>query len=289
MNTKNPFKKVQLVTSTRVKNAEAYIEFLSKEFSQHGYQVSTHWLDTKPEIALDKCKADMVVVLGGDGTILRVSHECAQCGIPILGIHQARLGFLIEINGDNFPYIFPALDNGEFWIESRTMLEAELWRDGKQMGSWLALNEAFIGRGPSVRPVHLTMHLDQTPVTTYVADGLILATPTGSTAYSLAAGGPILPPELCNIVVTPVAPHFSLERSLILSEGTQIEVTLSSSLDALLSVDGQPSINLQTDDHIIVRTSDFRTKFVRFEAKTSFYKKIIPLMGVNPITEDNQK
>ena len=289
MNEKNPFQKVQIVTSTRVKNAEAYIEFLRQQFTQNGYQVSTHWLDAQPEIALHKCKADMVVVLGGDGTILRVSHECAQCGIPILGIHQARLGFLIEINGDNFPNIFPAIAQGDYWIEERTMLEAELWRDGKQIGAWLALNEAFIGRGPSVRPVHLTMHLDDTPITTYVVDGLILATPTGSTAYSLAAGGPILPPELRNIVVTPVAPHFSLERSLILSEGTKIKVTLPSSIDAVLSVDGQPSINLETEDHIIVRTSDFRTKFVRFEAKTSFYKKIIPLMGVNPITEGNGK
>ena len=289
MNTKVQFKKIQVVTSTRVKNAEKYVDILVKNFSSHGYEIETHWMDNGSHLDLKSCGAELVVVLGGDGTILRVSHECAQCGIPILGIHQARLGFLIEINGDNFSSIFPALEKGHFWIENRTMLEAALWRNGKQIGSWLALNEAFIGRGAAVRPVHLAVYLDESLITTYVADGLILATPTGSTAYSLAAGGPILPPELNNIVVTPVAPHFSLERSLILSEGTKIEVELKSNIDAVLSVDGQNPIQLQKNDRIMVQTSDYNTKFIRFESKSSFYTKIIPLMGVNPITRDIKK
>lgn len=284
-NTQLPFKKIQIVTSTRVKNAEKYVKTLAQEFTQHGYQTTIQWMDNGTALELHKCEAELVVVLGGDGTILRVSHECAQCGIPILGIHQARLGFLIEINGDNFPEIFPALVNRDFWIEERSMLEAELWREEQKLGQWLALNEAFIGRGNAVRPVHLTMHIDQSPITTYVVDGLIIATATGSTAYSLAAGGPILPPELSNLVVTPVAPHFSLERPLILSKGVQIEVTLDSHLDAALSVDGQSAIQLQTNDKIILHTSQFKTKFIRFESKASFYKKIVPLMGVNPITQ----
>ena len=139
-----------------------------------------------------------------------------------------------------------------------------------------------------MHPVHLTAHVDGRFLTTYVADALIAATPTGSTAYALAAGGPILPPDLRNILLLPVAPHLSLDRAIILAEGSSVSITVDSSHDVILSIDGQPSIELLNGDRVDVRAGDHTALFVRFQDPGYFYRNLTPHMSQNPSTGNNR-
>ena len=229
---------------------------------------------------------DLVITLGGDGTVLRAGHLCAPHDVPILGINRARFGFLIEVGEDQWRRLLPRLTNGEYWFEHRMMLLTEQWRGEALMGSWEALNEAFIGRGESVRPVHLVTNLDGRPATTYVADGLIVSTATGSTAYALAAGGPILPPELRNILIMPVAPHLSVDRAVVLPEGSVVSLKVRTGHEAVLSIDGQASLHLADGDRVEVRASQYTVRFLRFQEPGYFYRQILAFMDQNPSAGD---
>ncbi len=216
---------------------------------------------------------DLMVAVGGDGTMLRASHLCAPYGLPILGVNTGRLGFLIQVGQKEWQTSFDALLKGEFWIENRMMLRAEHGRSGETLGNWHALNEAVVTRGPSVRPVRLSVSVDGRLLANYVADGIIAATPTGSTAYALAAGGPILPPELRNILLVPIAPHLSVDRAVVLSEGTPVNITLHSG-DAVLSIDGQIPVGLAEGDVVEIRAGDYTAQFVRFGDIGYFYRNL---------------
>ena len=224
---------------------------------------------------------DLMVAIGGDGTMLRASHLCAPCGLPILGINTGRLGFLIQIDQKAWQEAFDGLLKGEFWIEARMMLRVEHTRSGETLGTWHALNEAVVSRGPSVRPVRISVSVDEHLLANYVADGIIAASPTGSTAYALAAGGPILPPELRNILIIPIAPHLSVERAVVLSEGTSVSIKLIGG-DAVLSVDGQIPLGLAEGDVTDVRASDYLARFVRFGDAGYFYRNLTSHMNQNP-------
>lgn len=225
---------------------------------------------------------DLLIVLGGDGTVLRAGHLCAPNGVPILAINVGHFGFLIEVAKNDWREKLPELLSGDYWLEERMMLRAELWRADKSLGAWDILNEAFIGRGEIARPVHLETDLDGRPLTTYVADGLLVSTPTGSSAYALAAGGPILPPELRNILLVPVAPHLSIDRAIVLAEGSHIGVTIRSDHQAVLSIDGKHPINLERDDCVKVRVNEHTVHFVRFQDRGYFYRNLIRIMDQNP-------
>ena len=221
-----------------------------------------------------------MIAVGGDGTMLRTSHLCAPCNVPILGINLGRLGFLMQLGRDRWHSALEQLLKGEFWIENRMMLRAEHFRAGESLGNWHALNEAVVTRA-SVHPVRLSASVDGMQLTNYVADGLIAATPTGSTAYALAAGGPILPPELRNILLVPIAPHLSFDRAVVLSEGTPVSITLQGG-DAVLSVDGQIPIGLAEADVVDVRSGDYSARFVRFGDPGYFYRNLTAYMNQNP-------
>ena len=225
---------------------------------------------------------DLFIAVGGDGTMLRAAHLCAPVGIPILGVNLGRLGFLIQIGRDEWQAACDDLLKGEFWIENRMMMRAEHTRAGESLGNWYALNEVVVSRGASVRPVHLSASVDGMLLTTYVADGLIAATPTGSTAYALAAGGPILPPELRNILLVPIAPHLSVDRAIVLSEGASVSITVRENSEAVLSVDGQIPIGLAEDDQVEVRAGEYAARFVRFGDPGYFYRNLTAHMNQNP-------
>jgi NAD+ kinase len=216
---------------------------------------------------------DMLIAVGGDGSVLRAGHLCAPSKVPILGVNLGRLGFLIQIDRKEWRGYFERLLNGEAWIENRMMLKAEHSRDGEPLGATIALNEAVVARGETLRPVRLTAFVDARELSSYVADGLIAATATGSTAYALAAGGPILPPELRNILLVPIAPHLSVDRAVVLSEGSSVGIVIKSD-NAVLSVDGQPPVPLKEGDHVNVTAADVTTQFVRFGDPGYFYKNI---------------
>jgi NAD+ kinase len=150
------------------------------------------------------------------------------------------------------------------------------------------LNEVVIGRGQVVRPIHLIADVDGRYLTTYVADALIVATATGSTAYALAAGGPILPPELRNILLVAVAPHLSIDRAIVLAEGSSVSITVRTAHQAVLAVDGQSPVSLEDGDQVIAYASDHTIKFVRFQDPGYFYRNLTPHMEQNPITGNHR-
>ncbi|MFU8773747.1 MAG: NAD(+)/NADH kinase [Anaerolineales bacterium] len=225
---------------------------------------------------------DLLISLGGDGTMLRAGRLCGPIGVPILGINLGRFGFLMEVRQKQWKDYLPLLIKGNFWLEERMMLRAQQWRAGVKLGEWEAINEAVVCRGKTVLPVHLDTSVDGRFLTTYVADGLIAATPTGSTAYALAAGGPILPPELRNILIVPVAPHLSIDRAIVLSEGSAVSITIQTNHNAVLSIDGQPPTDLETKDCVEVCAGDHTVHFVRFQDPGYFYRNLTPHMSQNP-------
>ena len=225
---------------------------------------------------------DMLVALGGDGTMLRAGHLCGPLGVPILGINLGRFGFLTEVKREEWPRILPELIAGRFRLEDRMMLNAKYMRGGELLGRWEVLNEVVVCRGMFVRPVTLSARVDGYLLATYVADGLIAATPTGSTAYALATGGPILPPELRNILIVPVAPHLSVDRAIILAEGACVTITVRTSHDAVFSIDGQAPVSMQDGDDIQVGASEHTVRFVRFQDPGYFYRNLIHYMEQNP-------
>ena len=225
---------------------------------------------------------DLVIALGGDGTMLRAGHFCAPLGIPLLGINQGHFGFLIELEEDEWRGVLPRLATGNFRYEERMLIHVELWRDGKKRREWEALNEALVGRGSQARPVHVAAIVDERPLTTYVADGLIIASATGSTAYALASGGPVLPPQMRNMVMVPVAAHLSMDRAIVLDEGSTIRVELKKGEDAVLSVDGQQSVEVKLGDWVDLRASEYSLKFLRFQEPGYFYQRLLSIMDNNP-------
>jgi NAD+ kinase len=280
----NPPTPHRIVIGSHPKIAEALTEAAAIEtyFKERGLEaVRGTFDDAGLRKRVKEGEFDLMVAIGGDGTVLRASHLCAPCGLPILGINTGRLGFLIQIGQKEWQPAFDSLLKGEFWIENRMMLRVEHTRSGESLGHWHALNEAVVSRGPSVRPVRISVSVDSHLLANYVADGIIAATPTGSTAYALAAGGPILPPEVRNILVVPIAPHLSVERAVVLSEGTSVSITLIGG-DAVLSVDGQIPLGLAEGDVTDVRASDYIARFVRFDDPGYFYRNLTAHMNQNP-------
>jgi NAD+ kinase len=225
---------------------------------------------------------DMAIVLGGDGSMLRTGSIAAQHAVPLLGINLGRLGFLAEVQPDGWREALGQVLAGNCWLEERIMLHVEHCRAGQLLGGYEALNEAVIGRGALARPVRLKTMIDGGELTTYVADGLIVATPTGSTAYALAVGGPILPPELRNILLIAIAPHLSIDRAIVLPQGATVEVIVRTDHEAILSIDGARQLALDDGDSVGVRMSGGLTRFVRVRSRHYFYTSLMQRMQQNP-------
>jgi NAD+ kinase len=225
---------------------------------------------------------DMLIAVGGDGSMLRAGHLCAPSSVPILGVNLGRLGFLIQIDRREWREYFQKILAGEAWIENRMMLRAEHVRAGESLGHSNALNEVVVGRGQYLRPVRLTALVDDRELTSYVADGLIASTATGSTAYALAAGGPILPPELRNILLVPIAPHLSVDRAVVLAAGSSVSIVIKSE-NGVMSVDGQPPTPLMEDDQVKVTAASVTAQFVRFGDPGYFYRNLTAHMNENSL------
>ena len=227
---------------------------------------------------------DLVIALGGDGTMLRAGHLCASVNVPLMGINMGHFGFLYEVQRDEWRKYIPRLLAGDYRLENRMMLHTDLLHEEQVLGGWDVLNEVIVCRGQIVRPVQLTAHVDGYLLTIYVADGLIASTATGSTGYSLAVGGPILPPELRNILIIPVAPHMSWDRAIILAEGVSVRITVHTGHEAVLSVDGQAPIPMMDGDHVQVTASNHSLSLIRFQNPDYFYRNLTPHLQQNPLT-----
>jgi NAD+ kinase len=258
---------------------------ISNSLRKHAIQVTYSYLNNEGlQARVASGEVDLLIAIGGDGSMLRAGHLAGPAGVPILGINMGRFGFLTEILINQWNEILPRLLTGDYRLETRMMLRTEQWRGDERIGAWDVLNEVAVGRGQMMRPVRLTATVDGRFLTTYVADVLIAATPTGSTAYALAAGGPILPPELRNILLIPVAPHLSIDRAIILSEGSTVGITVNSEYQAELSIDGQTPVGVNDGDRIEACASEHTVRFVRFQDPGYFYRNLTPHMNQNPST-----
>lgn len=280
-----PFIPKRIVVAAYPKMPEAFTEAeaMSQYLKEMGMDAPVGSLyDEELRKRVKKGEFDMLIAVGGDGSVLRAGHLCAPSGVPILGVNLGRLGFLIQVDRKEWRDYFDRLLKGEAWIENRMMLRAEHIRAGESIGVSNALNEAVVGRGQNLRPVRLIAFVDTRQLTSYVADGLIASTPTGSTAYALAAGGPILPPELRNILLVPIAPHLSVDRAVVLSEGASVGIVVKSE-NAVLSVDGQPPTPLMEDDQVRVTAAEVSAHFVRFGDPGYFYRNLTAHMTENSL------
>ncbi len=261
--------------------AQAMTAYLAKE---SGVAVAQSPLE-EVEARVSCVRCDLVVALGGDGTMLRVGRLAAPHTLPILGVNLGRLGFLTEVQPGEWPEALARVRAGDYWIEERMMLRAEHHRAAECLGAYEALNEVVAGRGGAIaHPVRLTALIDGGKITTYVADGLIVATPTGSTAYALAVGGPILPPELRNILLIAIAPHLSVDRGIVLAQGATVDIVVHGDHEMYLSVDGQVGAPLQDGDRVQVRMNDHLARFARVRPPAYFYKTLMERMTRNPTT-----
>lgn len=216
----------------------------------------------------------LALVLGGDGSVLRTARMFAPHGVPLVGLNMGRLGFLSELTPEDWPSKLPLILTGDFWIEERMMVRAEIRRRDAPLNSYLALNDVVVSRGSLARMIRAHTHIDGGHLATYAADGIIVATPTGSTAYALAAGGPILPPELHNFVLIPIAPHLSFDRAIVLSEGAVVDMRIETDHEAILTVDGQFAFALSDGDRIIVQAAPHLARFARVQERSYFYKTL---------------
>jgi NAD+ kinase len=248
------------------------------------YGLDDIWLESawEGEAVLEHLpNVDLLITLGGDGTLLRAARLGAGYGVPMLGVKMGRLGFLAEIMPDNWQEPLVQMLQGNYWVEERLMVRARLERTSSVDGSceiiceYDALNDVVLSRGSLARVVRISVKLDGGYLTTYTCDGLIVSTATGSTGYALAVDGPILPPELRNILVLPIAPHLSMDRAVVLSEGTEIRMRAYSDHEAMLTVDGQFVVEVLTGDEVIVTGSPHLARFIRLRDRNYFYQALM--------------
>jgi NAD+ kinase len=216
----------------------------------------------------DPRTADLAICIGGDGTTLRTVHLLAGAPVPIIGVNVGLLGYLTEVEPpalvESIDRWFAGAELGGWRVDERMMLAVTATRDGEAVGSWSALNEAVLEKLEPGHTIRLKVDIDGTPFTSYAADGLILATPTGSTAYSFSARGPVLSPRLRALLLTPVSPHMLFDRSLTLDASESVAVEVLGHRVVTLSVDGQPATTLAEGDVVRVTASADVARFVKF-------------------------
>jgi len=241
---------------------------------QRGRQAQVGTINSAPGACCGQ-ETDLLVTLGGDGSILRAVQAAAPYGTPILGVNLGGVGFLTEAEAETWRDVLSRALVGDYWVEERMMLRVTARRSDAVVGQAEALNDVVVGRGARAQVVHLRTEVDGGYLATYVADGLIVATPTGSTAYALAAGGPVLPPQLRNILLVPVAPHLSMARPIVLSEGVTVRITVAGGRPAVLTVDGEVQADLEEGDEVAVEASPYVARFARVRERTYFYKTLV--------------
>jgi len=217
----------------------------------------------------------LIVVLGGDGTTLLGARIAAPHEVPIFGVNLGRVGFLSEAAPSGWQAKLSKVIKGEFWIEKRLMLSASITRNGQSIAELSALNDIVVSRGAKVRVVRFHLSVDGDRVITYTADGLIAASPTGSTAYSMAAGGPLLPPLLQNFLLIPVAPHLSFERPIVFHQEAMIKIQVEMEHEAIATADGQDSVALQSGDEVTIRKHANESHFARVDEPSYFYHRLM--------------
>lgn len=222
----------------------------------------------KTELA---AKAGVLLVLGGDGTMLSAARLAGERGIPILGVNMGGLGFLTEVRLD---HLYPSLERvfaNDYVLDERLMLKTHVHRHGETVAQGIVLNDVVVSKGTLARMIELKISIQGQFVTNLRGDGLIISTPTGSTAYSLSAGGPIVNPAVHSLILAPICPHTLTHRPLIVPDDSEIDVTLTSKDEgAMATLDGQVGVALTQGDTVVIKASDLRTRLIRFPETNYF-------------------
>ena len=267
-------KRIGLLHHPKLPASQSMAEKMARQIEEYGLDA---WLGSTWDVTVvseEMASLDLLVTLGGDGSILRAARMGCEQGVPVLGVNMGRLGFLTEVEPEEWDAALPRLLDGDYWIEERMMLKAKYHR-GDDCREYEALNDVVVSRGSLARMVRLETHIDGSYLATYAADGLIVSTPTGSTAYALAVGGPILPPQLKNILLLPIAPHLSMDRAIVLSQGAVVKILVRTDHQAILTVDGQFEYELQDGDWVTVQASPHIGRFVRLQDQNYFYRTLM--------------
>lgn len=245
----------------------------------HGYEVildpvTAKYSDGQPEVLRSEMSTrplDLVVVMGGDGTLLSAVRDTAATDAPLLGVNLGSLGFLTDVPLSALFSMLEEIAHGRTPLEERTLMQCELLRDEKVLGQYLAFNDVVVNKTAVARLNNYDLFVDNAFVSSYRADGMIIATPTGSTAYSLSAGGPVVMPTVKAFLVTPVAPHSLTHRSLVVPDSVVIEILVRTDEElAYLSLDGQPGLDLRDGDRVRCRLSEH--KVCLFRTHTDFFQ-----------------
>ncbi|ATW24059.1 NAD(+)/NADH kinase [Candidatus Formimonas warabiya] len=271
-------KSVGLVINLKKQNALEVADkiknwFINREIVVKEYKQNFHHQNNGSALFSYKSfeDVDLILVLGGDGTLLNTARTVAPFQIPLLGINMGYLGFLTEVDLEDLFFSLEKLVSGEYRLEERMMLRCELKREGTVMDEFFALNDIVVAKGPFSRMILFDTYVEDQYIDTFSADGIIVSTPTGSTAYSLSAGGPIVSPEMDLMLITPICPHTLYSRPMVIGSEKSVRIVLKSeSAEVMLTVDGQHGYRLVRWDEIIVKKSSLQTKLVRFQNKT-FY------------------
>lgn len=249
-----------------IKLASNIIDLYGKEIQVILDEESARFLNYKNSIELENVgdDADLIIVLGGDGTMLAVARQLKGRDVPILGVNLGGLGFLTEISVEEMPIMLEKIVSGQYKTSTRMMLDVSVVREGNKIFEFSVLNDAVITKDALARIIDIEVYVDSVYLTTYKADGLIFSTPTGSTGYSLSAGGPILYPSLKNMIVTPICPHMLTNRPLILSDDVSMMAVLKSKNErVVLTIDGQIGFPLEYGDEVVVKKSPNTVRLIK--------------------------
>jgi NAD+ kinase len=265
------FRHAVIVGKYQARGIRAVLEEIAQFLTASGLEVSferetaqatgaAEWDALSPAEIGQRC--DLAVVVGGDGTMLGIARELARWKIPLVGINQGRLGFITDIAIGQYKEALAPMMAGDYEEENRSMLEGDVWRDGERIYEGLSLNDVVVSRGATASMVELRVDVDDDFVANLRADGLIVASPTGSTAYALSAGGPILHPAIAGWVVVPIASHTLSNRPIVLPDAGEVRISIVSGKDVSANFDMHSLASLMIGDQVRVRRSAFKVRFL---------------------------
>lgn len=268
---KSQFRHVALIGKYQANGSRSALEDIAHFLGAQGCEIalehdtaSNTGLTQFPtlDVAAIGAQCDLALVVGGDGTMLGIGRLLAKFGVPLVGINQGRLGFITDIAFDHYQSALAPMLRGEFEEERRWMMQAQVVRDGHCVFSAIAMNDVVVNRGATSGMVELRVEVDGRFVANQRADGLIIASPTGSTAYALSAGGPLLHPSIAGWVLVPIAPHTLSNRPIVLSDTGEITIEIVAGRDASANFDMQSLASLLHGDRITVRRSEHQMRFL---------------------------
>lgn len=268
---KSQFRHVALVGKYQAHGSRSALEDIAQFVSAQGCEVAIEkdtaantGLSAFPilDVATIGQQCDLALVVGGDGTMLGIGRQLAQFGVPLIGINQGRLGFITDIAFEGYQAVLGPMLQGKYEEDSRRMMQAQVMRDGRCVFKATAMNDVVVNRGASAGMVELRVEVDGRFVANQRADGLIIASPTGSTAYALSAGGPLLHPSIGGWILVPIAPHTLSNRPIVLSDTGEVAIEIVAGRDASANFDMQSLASLLHGDRIVVRRSEHQVRFL---------------------------